>query len=189
MYSRWATSTSLISENSVSIRLPMSFVTATCWKESSSSNTFRVARTPSTIGIKISSQKPRRIFCCAVQSIRDRNPLFGLELPANQPCGALHSLDQQYLLHIVNLLQLHFDDLVLSRLDHSSDIPSLDGKFAPAAIDQHTELDACRTTLIEERVKSGANCAPSVQDVIEEDNVFAGDTEVDFGVIEDRLHA
>jgi len=110
-------------------------------------------------------------------------------LPANQPCGALHSLDQQYLLHIVNLLQLHFDDLVLSRLDHSSDIPSLDGKFAPAAIDQHTELDACRTTLIEERVKSGANCAPSVQDVIEEDNVFAGDTEVDFGVIEDRLHA
>ena len=60
-------------------------------------------------GTKIRRQKPRRIFCCVVQFISGRNQ----RCTSTAAGVGSNFLDQQHLLHIVNLLQFDFDDLVL----------------------------------------------------------------------------
>src|SRR4051812_42814593 len=131
MNSRCATSMSFISEKSFSSRFTISFVTATCRAASASSYASRTARTPRTTGTRIRRQNPRRIFCCVVQFISGRNRRRRVLRPGVRS----DFLDQQHLLHIVNLLQFDFDDLVRSGLYHTSHEASFDREFAPTAID------------------------------------------------------
>ena len=68
-------------------------------------------------------------------------------------------LHQQHLFHAVDLLELHFDDLDVGGLHRAADEARLDRQFAVAAIDQHQQLHARRTAVVEQRVERGANRA------------------------------
>ena len=86
--------------------------------------------------------------------------------------AALILLDEQHLLHIVNLLKFDLDDLVLCGLHHTPHKSRLNRKLTPSAVNQHIELNACGAALVEESVKRGANSAACIQHIIEQDELI-----------------
>ena len=72
-------------------------------------------------------------------------------------------------------------------LDLAADEAGFDGQLAVAAVDEDEQLDARGAAVIEQGVERGANGAAGVEDVVHEDDVLAGDGEVDFGGVEDGL--
>src|SRR5215831_5513364 len=68
--------------------------------------------------------------------------------------GALY---QEDLFHIVDLLELDFDDLGVGGLHHAADELRLDGQLPVPAVDQNQELDARRAAVIEESVERRAD--------------------------------
>ena len=70
-------------------------------------------------------------------------------------------LDQQHLLHLVDFLELHFDDFVGGGLHLAADVAGLDRQFAPAAVDQHKKLHTRRAAVLEQRVDRNALVNPN----------------------------
>ena len=85
----------------------------------------------------------------------------------------------EHLLVVVDFLQLDFDNLALRGGDGTAHKRCLDGQLAMTAIDEHQELDAAGTAMIEEGVEGGANGAAGVEHVVDEDDVAAVDVEAE----------
>src|SRR5262249_42668105 len=83
--------------------------------------------------------------------------------------------------------EFDFDDLDVGRLDDSADEFGFDREFAVAAIDQDEELDAGRAAVVEEGVEGGSDGAAGVEYVVHQDDVLAGDFELNVGSAYDRL--
>src|SRR4029077_11863440 len=84
----------------------------------------------------------------------------------------LSALDQQHFFSAVNLLQFHFDDLIVSGLNIATHKLRLDGKLAMPTIDERQQLYFPRAAVIEESVEGGAGGAASVENVVDQDDVF-----------------
>src|ERR1700733_4692189 len=88
---------------------------------------------------------------------------------------------------LVYFLELNFDDLIGAGLNHASDVAGFDGQLAPAAIDQDQQLNTRWTSLVEQGIQRGADGPAGVKHVVDQDDVLAGDREVDFRRVMDRL--
>jgi len=92
-------------------------------------------------------------------------------------CHPLHTLDEDYLFIVIDLAELHFDDLTGGGADLASDELGLDGEFAVATVDEYEELHGAWATVVEEGVESGADGAASVENIVHQDDVAAFDIE------------
>ena len=99
------------------------------------------------------------------------------------------AFDEKDLFLRVDFAELDFDDFAGAGLDVAPDEGGVDGKFAMAAVDEDEELNALRTAVGEERIKSGANSSAGVEHIIDEDDVAAVDVEADFALIDDGARA
>src|SRR5437868_11144343 len=90
---------------------------------------------------------------------------------------------QKNLLAGIDLLQFYFDDLVLRGLHRTPDEGGFDGQFTMSAVDQNQQLHSARTSVIEQCVERGANCASSVQNVVHKNDVLVGYVEADLHLV------
>lgn len=84
---------------------------------------------------------------------------------------SIHPLDEEYLLVVVDLVEFDFDNFAAAGGDVAADVGCFDGQFAVASVDEHSELNAARTAVVEERVEGGANGTAGVEDIVAEDNI------------------
>src|SRR5882762_712012 len=94
-------------------------------------------------------------------------------IPSNPPgmASVLRFFHEQYLLHLIHFLEFHFDDLVSAGLHHAPHVARLDGQLTPAPVDQNQQLHPRGTSLVEQRVESGANGASGVEHVVHQNDV------------------
>ena len=77
--------------------------------------------------------------------------------------------DQQDLVDLVDLDELHLDALLARRRQVLADVVGTDRKLSVAAIGEAGELHARGPAVVEERLDSGADRPPGVEDVVDED--------------------
>src|SRR5580692_9324060 len=87
---------------------------------------------------------------------------------------------EQNFFGIIDFAQLDFNNLLPRGLYFAAHEAGFNGKLTMAAIDQHTELYLLRTSLLEKCVHGGAHGASSVENVIHQDDVLAGDGKLHF---------
>src|SRR5580658_6585426 len=87
---------------------------------------------------------------------------------------------EQNFFRIVDFTQLDFDDLLARGLHFTAHEAGFNGKLAMATIDQHTELHLRGTALLEECVHGSAHGASGIENVVDQDDVLAGDGELHF---------
>ncbi len=95
------------------------------------------------------------------------------------------TLDQHDLFFVINFFQFDFDYFARSRGHIAPDERGLDGQFAVTTIDQHQQLHATRTPMVEERIHRGADGATGVQHVVYEDDVATCNIKADFAGVYD----
>src|SRR5208337_203422 len=94
--------------------------------------------------------------------------------------GSLNgTLDQQNLLVVVDLLELDLDNLAAAGGHMLANVSGLDGQFAVAAVDEHSQLHAARPALVEERIERGADSAAGEEHIVAENHIAALDVDAD----------
>ncbi len=89
------------------------------------------------------------------------------------------AFDQDHFFIVVNLPQLDLDDFPGGRLHMAADKAGLDGQLAMAAVDQHQQLYAPRPAVVKKRVERRAYGAAGVENIVDQDDVAAGNIEAD----------
>src|SRR4051794_40966512 len=99
----------------------------------------------------------------------------------------LRGRDQKDAVDLVDLDELHLDALVAGGRQVLADVVGADRELAVAAIDEDGELDARGPAVVEQRLDGGADRAPGVEDVVDEDAGAALEREVERGRADERL--
>src|SRR5919204_988876 len=81
----------------------------------------------------------------------------------------LRCRDQQDLVDLVDLDELHLDALVAVGGKVLADVVGANRQLAVAAVGEHGKLHARGAAVVEERLDGGANRSPRVEDVVDED--------------------
>ena len=81
----------------------------------------------------------------------------------------------------------HLDALLERGRQVLADVVGLDRQLAVAAIDQHDQLDGARPAEVDERVERGADRAPGVEHVVDQQDATVVDRERHFGAPHHRL--
>ena len=95
--------------------------------------------------------------------------------------------DEQDLVDLVDLDELHLDALGARGRQVLADVVGADRQLAVAAVDEDRELHACGPAVVEQRVDRGADRAAGVEHVVDEDAGLALEREVEPGRPDDRL--
>src|SRR5215204_1480886 len=95
--------------------------------------------------------------------------------------------DEQDLVDLVHLDELHLDALVPRGRQVLADVVGTDGKLSMAAIREAGELDARRPAVVEECIDRRADRAAGVEDIVDEDDGAALERELELRRAEDRL--
>src|SRR5205823_11501012 len=95
--------------------------------------------------------------------------------------------DQQNLVDLVDLDELHLDALVAMRGEVLADVVGADRQLAVAAVGEHRELHAGGATVVEQRLDRGADRAPRVENVVDEHARHPVEREVELRVPDERL--
>src|SRR5690242_14505518 len=80
----------------------------------------------------------------------------------------LGSRDQQNLVDLVDLDELHLDALLARRRQVLADVVGTDRKLSVAAVGEAGELHARGSAVVEQRLDRGADRAAGVEDVVDE---------------------
>src|SRR5271157_3744734 len=104
-------------------------------------------------------------------------------------CSLIQALDQQHLVFVVYLMELHFNDLAAAGGHTFADVRGLDGQFAMAAVNEHGQLHAARTAVVEERVERGPDRPAGVEHIVAKHYVAAVDFNADGPWRDYRTHA
>src|SRR4029079_9675573 len=80
----------------------------------------------------------------------------------------LRLLDQQHLVDLVDLDELHLHALLARGGQVLADVVGANGKLAVAAVGEHRELDARGPAVLEQCVDRGTDRSPGVEDVVDE---------------------
>ena len=84
--------------------------------------------------------------------------------------GSGHRPGQFDTVGAVDLLQVHGDVVAEGRWNVLSDVVGPDRQLPMAAVDQHGQLDDRGPAVVPQRVQRGADGAPGVQDVVDQDH-------------------
>src|SRR5581483_7826116 len=84
---------------------------------------------------------------------------------------------EQHLLGVINLLELDLDDLAAACGHDLAHIGGLNGQLAMTAVNEHSQLHAARTAMIEERIQRSADGAAGIKHVVADDDIAAFDLE------------
>src|SRR5207248_6237519 len=95
--------------------------------------------------------------------------------------------DQEHAVDLIDLEELHLDALLARGRQVLADVVGPDRQLAVAAVDEHGELYAGGPAVVEERVDRGADRAPRVEDVVDEDDRAPLEREVELRRADDRL--
>src|SRR5437764_10709188 len=95
--------------------------------------------------------------------------------------------DQQDLIDLVDLDQLHLDALVAMGREILADVVGADRQLAVAAVGEDSQLDARGTAVVEQRFDGGADGAARVEDVVDEHAGHSVEPEVELRVADDPL--
>ena len=101
----------------------------------------------------------------------------------------LRFCDEQDLVDLVDLDELHLDPLVARGRKVLADVVGADRKLAVAAVDEHGELDPLGPAVVEQRFDRGADRPAGVEDVVDEDDPHAVEREGQLGRADRRAHA
>ena len=93
--------------------------------------------------------------------------------------GLICAFDEDHLFVAVNLLQLDLDNLAVGGLHVPADETGLDGQLAMAAVDEHQQLYPPRPAMVKERVQRCPYGSAGVENIVDENDVAAGDIEAD----------
>ena len=97
------------------------------------------------------------------------------------------AIDEDDALFVVNFPEANFDDFGVAGLNRAADELGFDRHFAMTAIDQDAQGDAAGAAEIEEAIHGCANGTPGVEDVVDEDEVHAINSEGDVRGLQDCL--
>src|SRR6266700_898516 len=86
--------------------------------------------------------------------------------------------NEQNAVDLVHLDELHLDSLVAGGRKVLADVVGTDRQLAVAAVDEHRQLDAVGSAVVEERLDPGADRAAGVEHVIDEHDGFAFERKV-----------
>src|SRR5919206_1533162 len=87
--------------------------------------------------------------------------------------------NEQDLVDLVHLDELHLDALVARGRQVLADVVGADRELAVPAVDEHRELDAGRPAVVEERLDRGPNRPARVEDVVDEHDRLPFEREVE----------
>jgi hypothetical protein len=98
-------------------------------------------------------------------------------------------LDEENLFVAIDLTELNLDDFAARGGDGTANEAGFNGKLAMAAVDEHEQLHALGSALVEEGIEGSTDGPPGVEDVVHEDDVAAVDVEADVAFFDDRAWA
>src|SRR5262249_26221108 len=96
----------------------------------------------------------------------------GILLLMQLNCSGGDLLYKQDLLAGINLEQLYLNNLTRGGLHCAPNKDRFDRQFAMPAINQHAQLNAAWTSVIEQSIQCGPRCAPGVKDVVHKNDVL-----------------
>src|SRR5207249_6046084 len=95
--------------------------------------------------------------------------------------------DEQDAVDLVHLEQLHLDALVAGGRKVLADVVRPNRQLPVSTVDEHGELDALRTAVVEERLDRSADRPARVEHVVHEHDRLALEREIERGRADDRL--
>jgi aminopeptidase len=99
----------------------------------------------------------------------------------------LRCRDQQDLVDLVDLDELHLDALVAMGGEVLADVVGADRQLAVAAVGEDGELNAGGATVVEQRLDRSANRTARVEDVVDEDTGHPVERKIELRIADERL--
>src|SRR5205823_14993382 len=96
---------------------------------------------------------------------------------------------EKNLFRVVDLSKLHFDHFIHCGRYCAPDEAGLDWQLAVTAVNEHTQLHASRAALIEDGIQRGSNRAAGKENIVDKNNIFVFDWELDRPFLYHRLWA
>src|SRR5579859_6969684 len=91
----------------------------------------------------------------------------------------ISAFDQDHFFVVVDLPELDLDNFPGCGLHMASDKTGLDGRLAMATVNQHQQLYSPRAAVVKESVQGSADGSAGVENIVDQNNVAAGDIKAD----------